>query len=252
MTAIETRKYEMLVRVRDFGNTHGDRFPESTRAREQFTTVSAAVKELSEFAVKKMAAKQEGKRTKAIAREALHDRLESIAITARAIGRDTPGFEDRFHVPRPRTDQGLLTAGRLFARDAEILKDQFLAHAMRDTFVADLLELVDTFEHAIRERDAGKGGQTAARASMNAALESGTAAVQKIDAMVNNHLRDDPETTTLWGSVRRIGHARRPRRVAAASPPAPSAPTPAPPATTPPPAVTPPQTTSSSVMEQAS
>ncbi len=252
MTAIETRRYETLVRVRDFGNTHGDRFPESTLAREQFTTVSAAVKELSAFAVKKMAAKQEGKRTKAIAREALHDRLESIAITARAIAQDTPGFEDRFHVPRPRTDQGLLTAGRLFARDAEAVKGQFLAHAMPETFVADLLELVDTFEQAIREREAGKGGQTAARASMNAALESGTAAVQKIAAMVNNHLRDDPETTALWRSVRRIGHPRRPRRVEAAPLPAPSAPTPAPQTATPLAAVAPSQTTSSSVMEKAS
>jgi hypothetical protein len=252
MTAIETRRYEMLVRVRDFGSTHGDLFPESTLAREQFTTVSAAVKELGEYAVRKMAAKQEGKKTKAIVREALLDRLESIAITARAIARDTPGFEDRFHVPRPRNDQGLLTAGRLFARDAEVLKNQFLAHAMRDTFVADLIESVETFEQAIRERETGKGAQTAARASMQEALATGTAAVQKLDAMVNNHLRDDPETTALWRSVRRIGHARRPRKGAAAPQPAPSAPTPAPPAATPTPAAARSVTTSSSVMERAS
>jgi hypothetical protein len=252
MTTIETRRYEMLVRVRDFGNARGDLFPESTLARKQFTTVSGAVKELSEYAVKKMAAKQEGKRTKAIAREALLDRLESMAITARAIARDTPGLEDRFHVPRRRSDQDLLTTGRLFARDAEALKDQFLAHAMRDTFVADLIDSVETFEQAIHDREAGKGEQTAARASMNATLASGTAAVQKLDAMVRNHLRGDPETTALWRSVRRIGHARRPPRVAAASPPAPYAPTPASRESTPPAAVTPPQTTSLSVTEKAS
>ncbi len=91
---------------------------------------------------------------------------------------------------------------------------------MRDTFVAVLIESVETFDQPIRERDAGKGGQTAARASMHAALASGTAAVQKIDAMVTNHLRGDPETTALWRTVRRIGHARRPRRVAAAPAPA--------------------------------
>ena len=118
--------------------------------------------------------------SRAMAREALVDRLESTARTARAIARDTPGFEDRFHVPSPRSDQALLTAGRLFARDAEVFRDQFLAHAMPQTFVADLLEVVDTFERAIHDREAGKGGQTAARASMDAALASATAAVDSI------------------------------------------------------------------------
>ena len=252
MTATETRKYEMLVRVRDFGNTHGDLFPGSTRAREQFATVSAAVKELSEYAVKKMSAKQEGKRTKGMAREALLDRLESMALTARAIAWDTPGLEDRFHIPRRRSDQDLLTTGRLFARDAEAFKEQFLAHAMPETFVGDLIELVETFEQAIQDREAGKGGQTAARASMHATLESGIAAVQKIDAMVTNHLRGDTTTRALWRSVRRIGRPRRPQSVGAAPAAAPSAPTPAPPAATPPPPLAPPQTTSSSVMENAS
>ena len=250
MAANETRRYEMLVRVRDFGDTHGDLFPTSSLARDQFTAVAAAVKVLSEYSVRKMSAKQEGKRTKGLAREALNDRLESMVRTARAIARDTPGFEDRFHIPSPRTDQALLTAGRLFARDAEMIRDPFLAHAMPQTFVADLLEVVDTFERAIHDRDAGKGGQTAARASMDAALASGTAAVQKLDAMVTNHLRDDPATDALWRSIRRIGHPRRTRAKASASPPVPSAPTPT---ATPPSAAAPPQTTPPlSVMENAS
>ena len=41
MAAIETRRYEMLVRVRDFGDAHGDLFPTSSLAREQFTAVAA-------------------------------------------------------------------------------------------------------------------------------------------------------------------------------------------------------------------
>ena len=188
-----------------------------------------------------------------MAREALLDRLEAMALTARAIARDNPGFEDRFHIPEPRSDQALLTAGRLFARDAEVFKEQFLAHAMPQAFVTDLIDVVETFERAIHDREAGKGDQTAARASMEAALASGTGAVQKLDAMVTNHLRGDPATTALWRSARRIGHPRRVRSTAAASLPAASASTPVAQPATPSPAVTPPQTTSlSSVMENAS
>jgi hypothetical protein len=225
MTSNETRKYEMLVRVRDFGTTHGHLLPESTRAREQFTTVAAAVKALSQHAVTKMSGKQEGKRTKTAARDALDDRLQAMALTARALARDTPGFADKFLIPRPLSDQALLTAGRLFARDAEPFKDQFLAHAMPQTFIADLIADVDTFEQAIHEREAGKGGQSAARASMTAALASGTAAVQKLDAMVRNHLRDDATTTALWRSARRVGHPRRPRHAAVMPIPVPATPT---------------------------
>ncbi len=253
VTSIETRRYEMFVRVRDFGKTHGNLFPESSVAREQFATVDATVKQLSQHAVTKMSAVREGKSTKAMAREALLDRIEAMALTARAIAGDTPGLKDKFRVPVPRTDQALLTAGRLFARDAEEFKDQFLAHAMPQTFLADLIGLVETFEGAIQEREEGKGGSTAARASIKAALASGTTAVQKIDAMMTNHLRGDSATTALWRSVRRIGYPHRARSAAATSPLVPSRPTPVAPAAIPPPPVAPIQATSQlAVMEKVS
>ena len=43
MTTIETRPYEMLVRVRDFGEAHRDRFPASSVAGQAFATVGEAV-----------------------------------------------------------------------------------------------------------------------------------------------------------------------------------------------------------------
>ena len=163
------------------------------------------------------------------------------------------GVSPDFRVPVPRTDQALLTAGRLFARDAEDFKDKFLAHAMPQTFLADLIGLVETFEEAIQEREEGKGDSTAARASIKAALASVTSAVQKIDAMMTNHLRGDQATTALWRTVRRIGHPHRTRRATAAPLPVPSAPTPVTLAATSPRSAAPLQTTSpSSVMEKAS
>jgi hypothetical protein len=42
MNMIERRQYEMLVRVRDFGDNYGHLFPASSVARESFTAVAAA------------------------------------------------------------------------------------------------------------------------------------------------------------------------------------------------------------------
>jgi hypothetical protein len=86
MTTIETRRYEMLVRVRDFGEAQLDLFPASSVARDQFGAVGAAVRALSTHAVDKMSATREGRNT---------------------------GVEDKFQLPDSIIDQGLLTAGRV-------------------------------------------------------------------------------------------------------------------------------------------
>jgi len=80
---------------------------------------------------------------------------------------------------------------------------------MPETFVADLLALVDSFERALRDRGAGTDARRVARASTKAALASGLAAVRSLDAIVTNHLRDDAVTRTVWERDRRIVHRER-------------------------------------------
>jgi hypothetical protein len=238
MKTIETRRYEMLVRVRDFGKAHGDLFPESSLAARHFATVAAAVKQLSGHAAMKMSAAREGKSNKATAREALLESLETISRTARTIAEDTPGLEDKFHLPDPQTDQALLTAGRVFANDAEQFRSTFVAHAMPTAFVDDLHDFVDRFEQAIHDREAGKDDHVTARANIEAALSSGTAAVSKLDAIIANQLRGDPGTMAAWRRDRRVAYPRYKKAVAGA------APTPAAPAQAPAAPVPVPQTSS--------
>ena len=236
MKTIEMRRYEMLVRVRDFGKTHGDLFPESTLASQEFAEVAAAVKQLSEHAVSKKSTARDGVRTRAVARDTLAGRLDTISRTARAMAEDTPGLEDKFGMPARRTDAALLTAGRQFLRDGEELKGQFLLHGMPKTFLADLQETVESFERALRERDEGKGANASARANIAAALDAGLAAVRKLNVIVTNRLEDDAGMMARWEKERQVIYPT-PRRKRPA--PAPEAPTPSsPPASTatPPPA----------------
>lgn len=210
MNTIERRRYEMFVRVSNFGEEHGNLFSEASRAREQFAEVAAAVTELAAHDVSKLSAVREGRHTKAMAREALFDGLNAIRRTARTIAEDTPDLEDKFHLPDFPSDQALITAGRLFVRDAEAFTAGFIGHGMPATFVADLRELVDRFEQAIHEREAVKNDRTAARASIDAASASGMAAIRKLDAIVTNQLKD-PVTMAVWKRDRRIGFPRRSR-----------------------------------------
>lgn len=220
MTNSDIRRYEMFVRVRDFGEAHAALFPRSTLAQEQIAVVDAAVKALGSHAVTKMAASREGKSPKAAARVALLGRLEAIALTGRAIAKAKPELADKFRIPRSQPDQALITTGRLFATDAEMFKAEFLAHAMSKSFIDDLTKAVDDFEAAIQARDQNKGATAGVRALIKAALSDGMAAVSRLDAIVMNHFGSDPKLMAVWKRERRVGATRRRTSPAAAATPA--------------------------------
>jgi hypothetical protein len=226
MNAKERRQYDMLVRVRDFGDGYGHLFPPSSVARQNFATVAAAVKELDAQELSHMAASVSARADRKIkAREALLARLQAISQTARVLAGEAPELDQELRVPSPITDQMVLTAGRKFARDAGRFSSLFLAHGMPETFVADLEALVESFERALRDRGLGREARRAARASTNQALSAGLAAVRSLDAIVTNHLRDDAVTSTVWERDRRVVYPPRPKGANAAPDPAPELPT---------------------------
>ena len=227
MNAIERRQYQMLLRVRDFGDSFGERFPPSSVARENFAAVAAAIKELDAQDVAHMAASLSARaQRKDTARQALLARLQAISQTARVLRQDKSGLVEQFEVPAAAADQTLLTTGRKFARDAEAFSTQFIAHGMPVTFLTDLNALVDSFESALRDRGLGSEARRAARLSTKALLASGIAAVRSLDAVVNNHLGDDEVTRTVWKRERRIVY---PKRTDATPTPAPVSAAPEPP-----------------------
>jgi hypothetical protein len=224
MNANERRQYEMLLRVRDFGDSFGERFPPATVARENFAAVAAAIKELDAQEVAHMSASLSARaQRKDTARQGLQARLQAISQTARVLRQDRSGLVEQFEVPSAAADQMLLTAGRKFARDADAFSSQFIAHGMPVTFLTDLNALVDRFESALRDRGLGNEARRAARLSTQALLASGMAAVRSLDAIVNNHLADDAVTKAVWARERRIVY---PRRTDATPAPLPAAPAP--------------------------
>jgi hypothetical protein len=224
----------MLLRVQEFGQTHRDRFAAASLARQAFDEVAAAQAQLSEQAVSKMAAARGGKGTKATARRALTGRLEAMVRCARVIAEAKPGFDDPFRMPSPRTDQALLTAGRVFVRDAGPVAEQFRSYGMPENFIESLRMLVEDFDQAIRARQAGRDGHMAARGRIEQALSLGLAAVRKLDVIVANQFHDDPVTIAVWEHDRRVEYPNRVKKalteapIASQAKPSPSQPEPAP------------------------
>jgi hypothetical protein len=207
MNSVETRRYEMLVRVRDFGVAKSGQFPSSTVGGQAFAAVAAAVASLNEHAAAHLSGRgsaREGRASKAVAREALRDDLDAIVRTARALALDMPGLDDKFRAPRGSGDQAVLSAARAFIRDATPLAQAFISHDMPADFLEDLAADIREFEDATREQEAGKDTHVLARAAIEAAMELGLDAVRRLDAVVPNRLRNDDAALATWERARRV------------------------------------------------
>jgi hypothetical protein len=212
MKNTENRRYEMLLRVQEFGAAHRDVFPGASPGGQAFAALSTVVQHLGTQAVSKLSAAREGRRAKDAAREAVLERLEAIGRCARVIARETAGFGEEFQMGRTRSNQAILTTGRLFTQEAPKFQEQFVASGMPETFVSDLTALLDGFERSVRKWEAGRGGHAAARASIESNLSSALTILGKLDLFVANQFHDDAATTAMWERIRKVELPRRVRR----------------------------------------
>ena len=212
MNGQDMRRYEMLVRVREFGNTHAAIFPPSTVGGQAFAEVTTAIESLkahgAEYASGRGSARETAT-TKGIARAALREDIDAIIRTARAMGITNPGIEDKFRPPRGSGDLGLLNTARAFARDAAPMSNEFFAYSMPEDFIDDLNRDIRAFEEAMRGRDAGTGAHIAARAALDTTMEAALNALKRLDAAVPNRLKGDTAALAVWTRARRLAPASR-------------------------------------------
>lgn len=221
MNSDETRRYDMLKRVRNFGEVRAADFPDTSLGHELFREFSDALKELDANATNQASganAAVGGTRTKGTIREELIAALTAINRTAKAMAFDTPGLEDKFRLPRSGSDQALLNAARAFAVDAAPLKAGFLRHEMAETFLEELQTQIDAFELALNHRATAKGVRVSATVGIDSALTRGVSAVRRLDAVIQNKFRNDAATLAAWTTA---SHVERANRSAAATVPAP-------------------------------
>jgi hypothetical protein len=227
MNSKQTKQYEMFLRVRDFGNTHGDAFSASSVAKDTFAAVGAAIDELAAADVRKRGSLQSARadRNKA-ARTALTDVLVSASHLARVLrvrGRPLPAFE----LPELRNDQSLLTTARQFAADAVAFDAEFTGHGVGP---AQITASAAALETAVRDRGSSRSEHTAVRARIKEVLNAARLDVQRLDLIVKGECGGDPVIQSVWQLARRVDRPRVTRADAARPPsagsdaPAPAAP----------------------------
>jgi len=230
----DTRRYEMLVRVADFGAAHANIFPADSLGGQMFVAVKNATAILTESAATEISSRgavYERGRARDAARVRLLTVLEPIRRTARALALDMPGVDGKFRLPSTPATRALMSSARACAKDAHALSAAFLTHGLPATALDDLDGAVLVFENAVRDHAASRSALVAARAGIESAIQAGMTAVQRLDGIVLNILHGDSASTAVWEQARRVDWSPKTRNRTRKSSGEPATPAPSAPAT---------------------
>jgi hypothetical protein len=134
MNAMDKRRYEMLIRLRNFGTTCGQLFAEASLAQPTFAALASALDRIQaqQVAANTATVSASAARTSS-ARGALLDQLTKIAATARVISETDADLGAHFKLADASNSQLLTTAHGLL-ENAAPFADAFVAHGMVPTF----------------------------------------------------------------------------------------------------------------------
>jgi hypothetical protein len=214
LDAHQTRSYDRLARVREFGRQHPAAFPPESDAATLLARLGALVDTLSGYSVTKTTGDgvaRQGSANRRLARATLRDDLEAISRTARAISIRIPNVEQKFRLPAASRDQAIVDAAKSFAAEAAPLKAEFARLALGDDFFAKLATDIAAFEQALSSQQGGRQTRVAAAGAIDNTLAEGSRVVRQIDAYVQNRFADEPLVLAAWRDASRLRRASRRR-----------------------------------------
>lgn len=210
MNKIQLRRYEMMIRVRDFGANRATDFPAGTQAATLFNKLNTTVTELGNYAASKNASRgiaKQATRRKDVLKESLQELLKTITRTARTIAADHPGLENRFQLPSGLGGRDLLAAAQGMLAHVEPLRADFVGYGIRPDFVEQLRTLTAEFETSLGERSAAAETATATITAIDRMVSEGMETVRRLDVAVRNTLSNDPDAASAWNRASHVEKA---------------------------------------------
>lgn len=203
MTRQQKHRYEMFVRVRDFGAANDALFPSPSTGGQAFERVAAAVAAIDGHLTSRVVARAEARKVKAGTRAAVVEAMKTIAATGRRAVRREAGI-GAFRMPRNWSNKALIDAARALAGEARKREAEFVRLGLPPTFISDFDTLVNVLEQAVVTRLNSAHLRRRDQAGIASALNQGFDDIGELDVVVPNALRDDPVRLAQWQRARRI------------------------------------------------
>jgi hypothetical protein len=213
MTADERRRFDMLVRVRDFGTTHAAQLAASPAAVQTLAVLNDTIEELTETRMKKTTASSGARSDRRVAlRRDLRILLRRAARLARnleADGRAAPTL----WLPPSRNDTALLTTAADFGERIALHEAEFSAHHLSSARVLAAREALDA---AIGDQIGNRLRYVGSRVGIGLLLAKASRAAQRLDLILADDIERDAGMQAAWKQLRRL----EPRRTRTAAEPA--------------------------------
>jgi hypothetical protein len=127
-------------------------------------------------------------------------------------------------LPRVRSDQNLIEAGRRLALEAQAMEADFVGHGLPPKFADIVRTATLDLETAVRTSDSAKVRLRASAERWNTTLDATLETLRHFDVLVANVFEDDPGELAAYAALRAIprGRTRKSAEAPAAgdSPPA--------------------------------
>ena len=124
--------------------------------------------------------------------------LQKMNRAANALAEEVEGIENRFRLPRRRSDEIWLAVGRAFHADSAPFEAEFQAIDLPVTFRADLLTLINDVETAATEADIAGEQKGGATGGLVAAFREAGKFSRRLNAIVLNKSTDNPQKLAAW------------------------------------------------------
>ncbi len=208
MNDSDRRRYEMLVRVKQFGIDNAGDF--SGIATTKFNLVGTLVDDTESQAAAQQSGFSEAAQqfeVKDTARENLRDLMSDTARTARSMEYEFDGIADKFRFQRNMNDADLLARARAFIIEAAPYNANFKDYGLSNDLVAELTPLADAFEASFSTTASATAEHVAATAETSSKIREGMVAVRVLDGIVQNKYSSDPGKLAAWLSAKHVEKA---------------------------------------------
>lgn len=205
----EIRRYEMLVRLNEFGATHEERFPGTTGAGRLFAQLGATVADLQSHIVEQ-AAGISARRATAAAKNAARDRLRTTMMrltrAVRIVAAAASGIDAATRLPKSRCDQRLIVAARALTQN-DMLRHHLAANNLPTALADDVTPAIDAFDAAAVSYTRATASCAAARVSISTTMAKALVIAEKLDLVIDRQCESDAVLLAEWKSARHISRA---------------------------------------------
>ena len=199
-------KVAMAVRVRDLllANPFGDA-PADQVSAQFVEKVGRAQAMLTQQEAGEMASRTSTRHRRLLRREMLRLPVRHLLKIAKSVAAEHPEVASGLRRPAfGRSEEVFQASVRAIAREAESHRALFLEHGMSEESLEELSQMLQAYEAAVHDSNAGRRAHTGARAELKAVTRDLMRLLQQLDGIVLYRFRDRPDLMGAWESARNI------------------------------------------------